>query len=100
MDLTARYSNRTDDLMHLRELLKRIAAGDRTGGPGLNGEPNQAPATQPRPPRRLADRLPADAIPIMITQFLNGTTIQTLATRYGISRSSVKNILRRHGTRR
>jgi DNA invertase Pin-like site-specific DNA recombinase len=83
-----------------RELLKQIAARDQSGGPGLDGEPAQAPAAQSRAPRRLADRLPTDAIPAMITQFLDGTTIHALATQYGVSRTSVKNILRRHGTRR
>jgi Mor family transcriptional regulator len=36
----------------------------------------------------------------MITRFLDGATVHGLATQYGISRSSVKNILRRHQARR
>jgi hypothetical protein len=100
VDLTTRYSNHPDELGQLRDLLKRIASGDQAGSPGLDGEVDRAPATQPRSPRKLADRLPADAVPTMISQFLDGTTVQALATRYGISRSSVKNILRRHGARR
>jgi DNA invertase Pin-like site-specific DNA recombinase len=100
VDLTTRYSNHPDELDQVRELLKRIAAGDRSGAPGLDGEPDQAPEAQPRRPRRLAERLQPDALPTMITQFLSGATVQALATEYGISRSSVKNILRRHGARR
>jgi hypothetical protein len=57
VDLTARYSNRPDELVQLRELLKRIAAGDQSGDPGLDGKPDQAPATRPPRPRKLVDRL-------------------------------------------
>jgi DNA invertase Pin-like site-specific DNA recombinase len=100
VDLTARYSNRPDELAQLLDLLKRIAADDRSSEPGPDGKLDQSPTTQPRRPRKLADRLPSNAIPTMITQFLDGTTIQALATQYGISRSSVKNILRGRGVRR
>jgi hypothetical protein len=49
---------------------------------------------------RVRDRLTDDDVQLLAAEFLAGTSKRALAGQYGLSLSSVKNILRKHGVRR
>jgi DNA invertase Pin-like site-specific DNA recombinase len=49
---------------------------------------------------RTADRLTADDEAEIVRLFMIGTAKTALAEKYGISESSVKRLLRKHGVRR
>ncbi|GIG59685.1 hypothetical protein Lfu02_40570 [Longispora fulva] len=80
----------------LLDLHKRIASNDQSTAQGMRGTDTWGGPTIPPSPQRLSDRLPPDAIPTMISMRLGGATIQVFADKFGISRSSVKNMLQRH----
>jgi len=49
---------------------------------------------------RVRDRLSETDVAELVSQFVAGMTRQALVEQYGISLSSVKRVLRRHGARR
>ena len=94
MELVTYYSNRPD----LHSDLRRTCL--------LVFDPKEK-LVDPDPPAspggtdwRLSDRLSSEDVETIIKEFLSGTPKHVLATRYGISLGSVKNLLRRHGIRR
>jgi DNA invertase Pin-like site-specific DNA recombinase len=93
VELLARYSN-FHEMDSLREVLRRIAAGDQTEAPGLVG------ASARWPPRNLRDRLEEADVQELVESYQTGSTIRALARRFMISESSVKRLLRQHGVKR
>jgi hypothetical protein len=96
--LLSRYSNHGAELDTLLELLKRLRTGDQAAAPGLS-----AALLRPTPDpsrRKVVDRLPEGAIPAMVERFRAGATVAAVADEYGISESSLKRILRKHGVHR
>jgi hypothetical protein len=88
----AHYSNRTDLLAPLVDVLQRIEEKDRTEEPGVQSTARSTPA---RPLVR--DRLTEDDMDRIVSRFRAGTAKHVLADEYGISLSSVKRLIRKHG---
>ena len=86
MELVRRYSNRTDLLERLAEV--------RLDGHALTSAGRASGVW------RVRDRLTDDEVERLIADFLAGTSKRELAPQYGLSLSSVKNLLRKHGVRR
>jgi DNA-directed RNA polymerase specialized sigma24 family protein len=55
---------------------------------------------EPEAPFRVTDRLTTEAEQTLVAGFMAGTSKRELAEQYGISESSVKRLLRRHGATR
>ena len=94
VELLSRYSNRDDLLKPLVSVLDRINTQ-----PEPAEEQDQLPSADGPTPAtwRVNDRVtPVDA-KALVDSFLAGDIIRVLADRYGISPSSVKRILRKHG---
>ncbi len=89
MELLSRYSNRENLLKPLVSLLQRIEDGDQTTEPGVQ-------SAGPVGPWRVSDRLTEAYVAQLVAEFKQGTARHALATRYDISLSSVKRILRKH----
>jgi len=76
-------------------VLQRIEENDQTSEPDLAPEGHTLSRSQ-----KVADRLTAGDITAIIADFQAGRPKHQLATHYGISESTVKRILRKHGVRR
>ncbi|MEV5413506.1 helix-turn-helix domain-containing protein [Thermopolyspora sp. NPDC052614] len=94
VDLLSAYSNRHDQIEGMEDVLCRIAANDQSGLPG------QLPPGQPSRSRSVADRLSPADIESLVTRYRSGVKLKRLADDYGISISTVKRVLRKHGARR
>jgi hypothetical protein len=69
----------------------------------LQGQPLLAPELPVHSPYkawRVQDKLSDDDVQALLNDFSAGTAKHVLATRYSISLSSVKRLLRQHGVRR
>lgn len=96
MELVRRYSNRAD--LHERLAAARFMTRQR----GRQELDDHAASVSGRTSGvwRVRDRLTDDDVQTLITEFLTGTSKRELASRYAVSVSTVKNILRKHGVRR
>jgi hypothetical protein len=95
VELIAHYSNMPEllsDLRHSVEAVTTVIVED---------DDLDLSTTAPTDrPWQLKDRLSSGDISELIESFKSGTTIPELVTRYGISRSSVKTLLRQRGVQR
>jgi DNA invertase Pin-like site-specific DNA recombinase len=96
--LLGRYLNRPDWLDDLRKIWSAVSdPNNQEAAPALDGLTGSGQV-----PRRhaIVDRLrPAD-IAALIAHYRAGVTIAALAAEFGISATSVKQVLRTHGVRR
>lgn len=62
----------------------------------------EAVSSRPEPPGlwKLADRLTEDDERALVASYLGGATQKALAEQYGMSRSSLKRLLNKHGARK
>lgn len=95
MEILTHYSNAPDLLSGLRRTVQAV-----TEMVVEDDEPDLSTSAPVFRPTRIEDRLSASDIDQLITSFKAGTTIRELVEHYGICRTSVKNVLRRHGVRR
>jgi len=97
VDVLLRYSKRADVLQDLDRAVRNLTAV-------LKGEPlpwmkAQSARSTGRVGRAVVtvrDRLGEERVQELVASFQAGTAQATLATRYGISLSSVKRLLRKH----
>lgn len=95
MELIAHYSNTPELLSDLRRTVEAVTT--------VIVEDDELDVSMTAPtdrPWQLKDRLSSGDISELIESFRSGTTIPELVTRYGISRSSVKTLLRQRGVQR
>jgi hypothetical protein len=95
VDLLTRYSNRPDlcdDLQRLAEELRVEVARETAGAERVSVR-----SVQPEPKvRRVADRLSDEDIRAIVARFEQGSPKHILADEYGISLSSMKNLLKKN----
>ena len=90
------YSKRPDLLFELVSALERLQAKDaQTADAARSVRSEQAPRI-----RRICDRLSEKDIRSLVSSYHVGTTAPELAKQFKISKSSVKQILRKRGIRR
>ena len=94
LDLLSAYSNHHDQIEGMEHVLCRIAANDQSGLPG------QVPSGSPSRSRSVVDRLSPADIESLVARYRSGVKLKRLADDYGISISTVKRVLRKHGARR
>lgn len=94
VELLRRYSNRQDLLEPLVDVLRRIRENDQTDEPGLDG-----PYRTAEPPKSFAEQLTTEGIENLVAAYRAGMTGAELATKYGVSLSTVRRLLRKHGGR-
>jgi len=95
VELIAHYSNTPELLSDLRRTVEAVTT--------VIVEDDELDVTTTAPTDRLwklKDRLSSGDISQLIESFKSGTTIPELVTRYGISRSSVKTLLRQRRVHR
>lgn len=95
MELLRHYANQPD----LREELQRVAVILAEGGQDDGVGTENTPAAM-RSPHLLRDRLYPDDLQAMIDLYKSSTPAKQVAEKYGVSLSSIKRLLRRHGVRR
>ena len=95
VELLRRYSNRRDLVDPLVDVLRRIEQNDQEDEPGLD-ESAQTPRDD-RP--TYAGQLTPEKIQKLITAYLDGVTAVELAAREGVSLSTIRRLLRKHGGR-
>ncbi len=95
MELIVHYSNTPELLSNLRRTVDAV-----TSIMVEDDEPDLSMTAPADRVWRVRDRLSPADIDQLVESFKDGTTIPELATRYGISRSSVKTLLRQRGVRR
>jgi hypothetical protein len=97
VDFLTHYSKRPDLLDDLDRTVARLGQLQAEDEPSkrVSVQSESVPST-----RRVADRLSAEDISTLIAKFKAGMTVMQLTELYGIGRSSVKTLLRKHGVRR
>ena len=95
MELIAHYSNTPQLLSDLRRTVEAV-----TSIMVEEDEPDLSTTAPGGSDWRVKDRLSAADIDELVGSFKDGTTIPELVARYGISRSSVKTLLRQRQVRR
>jgi DNA invertase Pin-like site-specific DNA recombinase len=94
VELVRRYSNRPDLQERLAEVCRRAREDHDDEDPDMGVRGKTARVW------RVRDRLTDDDVQVLAAEFLAGTSKRALAGHYGLSLSTVKNILRKHGVRR
>jgi hypothetical protein len=94
VEVLRRYSNRSDLVKIMVDVLRRIEEGDRTDEPGVLSS-GRGGGSSP-----IGKRLGDEDIAELVACFKSGTTIRELAGRYGVAPVTVKRILRRCGVSR
>ncbi len=95
MELCHRYSNRPDLTKPLVSVLDKI----HTGTPPDDIDLVTVSGNQPEV-WRMAERLSQSDVESMIDLYRGGSTGAELATKFNVSHSSVKRVLRQHGARK
>jgi len=95
VELIVHYSNTPELLSDLRRTVDAV-----TSIMVEDDEPDLSMTAPADRVWRVRDRLSAADIDQLVESFKDGTTIPALVTRYGISLSSVKTLLRQQGVRR
>jgi hypothetical protein len=95
VELIAHYSNTPELLSDLRRTVDAV-----TSIMVEDDEPDLSMTAPTDSDCQVTDRLSPGDIDQLVQSFKEGTTIPELVTRYGISRSSVKTLLRQRGVRR
>jgi hypothetical protein len=88
VEVLRRYSNRSDLVRSVQNVLDRIAAGDKTDEPGVLSTSANGGLEPVR------ERLGEAGVAELVASRRTGTPLMELAERYGISLSSVKRVLR------
>jgi len=95
VELVRRYSNRSDLQERLAEAhLKAVGQGERQNEPDESSVMGWTSSVW-----RVRDRLSDEDVSVVIARFKAGTPKHELATEFGLSSSSIKALLRRHGVR-
>jgi len=89
VEVMRRYSNFPDLLKSVQKVLRRIEEDDQTDEPGVQST-GQGGGLVP-----VRERLSETDLVELVASFQAGTPKHALATRYGISLSSVKRVLRK-----
>jgi hypothetical protein len=95
VELVTHYSNTPELLSDLRRTVEAVTE--------MMVEDEEADLSEGAPGDRswrIKDRLSAVDLDQLVESFKRGTTIPELVARYGISRSSIKSLLRQRGVRR
>ncbi|MFI6291967.1 helix-turn-helix domain-containing protein [Nonomuraea sp. NPDC050790] len=92
-----RYSKRLDLLEQLNEALRRLGEKPRTD---LEDTLTVSPPDPAQGNWCMKDRFTDEEIQALVERFQAGTPKGVLAKEYGISLSSVKRLLRKHGAKR
>jgi hypothetical protein len=94
VEVLRRYSNKSDLVRIMLDVLCRIEENDQTDEPGVlsTGKGGGLPPVR--------DRLSDADVRELETRFRAGTAKHVLASEYGISLSSVKRVLRERGVSR
>src|SRR5215469_11474540 len=95
VELIAHYSNTPDLLSDLRRTVDAV-----TSITAEDDEPDLSMTAPADRDWRVRDRLSPADIDHLVQSFKDGSAISELVTLYGISRSSVKTLLRQRGARR
>lgn len=95
MEIVIHYSNTPDLLSDLRRTVQAV-----TEMIVEDDEPDLSTTAPVDRSWQIKDRLTPADIDQLVESFKAGTTIPDLVARYGISRSSVKTLLRKRGVRR
>jgi hypothetical protein len=85
-----RHSNRADLVTIMVDVLRRIDEGDKTNEPGVEST-GRCAVREPRT---------EDDVRGLLAGFRLGAKIRELAVRHGMSESTVKRVLARHGASR
>gem|GEM_PF-5392749 len=96
MDVLRQYANRIDLLNDLDRTTTRLY---RRGTDGTADIPEVRSATRPQP-HALSARLTEDDLVKLAARYQEGATQKTLVDETGLSLSSIKRLLRKHGARR
>jgi DNA-binding NarL/FixJ family response regulator len=94
MDLMAVYSNRRDLADALVSAVQQLRKAQAQTEASVQSVRSAPPSTRQW---RVGDRLSQDDGEQLVVAFTAGTPKRELAERYGISESSVKRLIRRHG---
>jgi hypothetical protein len=97
VDIIRAYSKRSDLQEDLNRVLLRLERAAKEPG---HARRSVSSTGQVDRAWRTSDRLTADDEAEIVRCFMTGTPKATLAEKHGISESSVKRLLRRHGARR
>jgi DNA-directed RNA polymerase specialized sigma24 family protein len=97
VELVRRYSNHADLQERLSQAARKI-----TPTTDQDQEPPDDTSVSGRDGRawKVSDRLSDELVEAIIERFLAGEAKHALATRYGVSLSSIKRLLRQKGVRR
>lgn len=95
VEVLRRYSNRSDLVKIMTDVLRRIDENDQDDEPGVYSTGMGSGKTTP-----IRERWGETDLQGMVDSFLTGATVPELVTKYGISKSSVKRVLRQHGAYR
>jgi DNA-directed RNA polymerase specialized sigma24 family protein len=90
VEVLRRYSNRRDLVKSVQEVLRRIEEGDQADDPGVESTGRGGRDVTP-----VRERLGEDKFRELVECRRSGMLLQEIATRYGISLSSVKRVVRR-----
>ena len=90
MEIIGHYSNTHNLLTHLRRTIEAVTT--------MITEDDQPDITPPGQAWRIRNRLSPADLNQLVDSFRQGTTIAELTARYGISRTSIRAILRKRGT--
>jgi hypothetical protein len=93
VEVLRRYSNRTDLLKVVQDILRRIDQNDQTDLPGIE---KRSWSEAPPKVKRLSEAERAE----IVESFKRGVKIRVLAGRYGVGERCIKRTLRRHGVGR
>jgi DNA-binding NarL/FixJ family response regulator len=94
VELLTRYSNRSDLLKPLLDVLQRIKANDQTDEPGIGV------CTPTEPGRRIQDRMTDQQVMEIIDCYRSGLTRKEVAAKFDVPERTVKYIMRKHGVRK
>jgi hypothetical protein len=93
VEVLRRYSNRTDLLKVIQDILHRIDKNDQTDLPGIE---RRSCSENPAKVKRLSEAERAE----IVESFKRGAKIRVLAGRYGVGERCIKRTLRNHGVGR
>lgn len=95
MEIVTHYSNTPNLLSDLRRTINAV-----TTMVIRDDEPDIAASAPADRAWRVKERLSPRDLDQLVESFKEGTTIPELVERYGISRTTIRTILRQHGVRR
>jgi DNA-binding NarL/FixJ family response regulator len=94
VELLTRYSNRSDLLKPLLDVLRRIKDNDQTDEPGIDVY------TPTGPGRLIQDRMTDQQVMEIIDCYRSGLTRKEVAAKFDVPERTIKWIMRKHGVRK